>query len=560
MVQARGSEPSPAAQGPVIAAPDGRSGRARTGRVIVVAGPDGSGKSTVADGLVAAIGEVVPTHRYHHRFRVLPSSAVSRLPTERPHEHPPYGSLVSLGKLLYLFTDHLLGWWLTVRPAVRSGDWVVIERGWDDLAIDPRRYRLRGVARAARLLGRLLPRPDVTLILLAPSNVIGARKSELPPAELSRQLRLWQRQAGIDPGARVVDVTGPLEAVVASSLEAVSWPPAEPGRLEPGAAPSVASGSIALPPRRRARWIIPARPGRAAATGLRLYQPVTLRSLAAWQGARVAARSGLLTSLPGAAYPPLPERLAEWLPSGGSVAVGLGNAGHTAVVMLLDRSGGATAIAKVALDDIGLLRLSHETEALRRLGPRLEAPLAAPTIIDATADMLLMEPIHWQTRLRAWHLPVPVAAAMGRFHRADPGSAPGLSDAGPGHGDFAPWNVFRVGDRWFLLDWEDATERAPDFEDPFHFIVQAHALLGRPSRRDVLAGLDGDGWVGRAIDAYADGAGLSTDGLTERFVSYLRWSLAVQHPERADGIRGIRARRRLLADLGRHDEPGPAPT
>jgi hypothetical protein len=98
---------------------------------------------------------------------------------------------------------------------------------------------------------------------------------------------------------------------------------------------------------------------------------------------------------------------------------------------------------------------------------------------------------------------------------------------------------------WVLLDWEETAGGYPPFFDLFHYVVQAHALLGRPSRRDIAAGLAGDGWIGRSIRAYADGAGGDPSEARVRFHQYLS-----QSNERLDAAdpahrSALRARGRL---------------
>ena len=64
---------------------------------------------------------------------------------------------------------------------------MVSERWWWDMYVDPRRNRMRPMPRAARALGRLVPRSDVLFVLDAPSATIHERKRELPAAEIERR-------------------------------------------------------------------------------------------------------------------------------------------------------------------------------------------------------------------------------------------------------------------------------------------------------------------------------------------------------------------------------------
>lgn len=157
------------------------------GRVIAVLGPDGSGKSTFADALVAGPLGHEPVMRLHHRPGAFVAKSPSATPVTEPHAGDPYPRVLAAAKLAFLFLDFRLGWWTRIRPFVQRGGWVVWERPWWDISIDPTRYRLQGWSGAARALGAGLPVPDLVIVLEAPVDVLLARKREVSEAELMRQ-------------------------------------------------------------------------------------------------------------------------------------------------------------------------------------------------------------------------------------------------------------------------------------------------------------------------------------------------------------------------------------
>ncbi len=166
----------------------------RYSTTLVVAGPDGSGKSSLAAAIIEQV-LAPPVVHVHHRPGVLPHSAAAGQAVTEPHKHPPYSVPKSAVKLLYLWVDYQLGWWFRLRPVRRRGGSLIIERGWQDLAVDPLRYRLAGVRRLTLILGRLLPRPDLLAVLVADADILIARADELPAAEITRQLGEWSRWA-----------------------------------------------------------------------------------------------------------------------------------------------------------------------------------------------------------------------------------------------------------------------------------------------------------------------------------------------------------------------------
>lgn len=70
-----------------------------------------------------------------------------------------------------------------------------MERGWFDIAVDPRRYHLSVPPMLVELLGHLLPSPDLVIVLEADPQILRRRKAELPLAELSRQIARWRQVA-----------------------------------------------------------------------------------------------------------------------------------------------------------------------------------------------------------------------------------------------------------------------------------------------------------------------------------------------------------------------------
>jgi hypothetical protein len=212
------------------------------------------------------------------------------------------------------------------------------------------------------------------------------------------------------------------------------------------------------------------------------------------------------------------------------------------VALILDPTGAATAVAKLAADDRGIQALAKERHALSTMSDIVPHPLRAPTVLDADDGLLLLEAIQWRPRRRPWHLPAEVARALGVFHAA--GRRNGSSIA---HGDFAPWNLLQTGAAWVVIDWEDLRTDAPPFYDVFHYLVQSCALLGRPSKTDLVQGLtQPDAPMGTLFQSYASGAELDTGDLVQHFLDYVALSRSTLDPAVPDGRRGMRVRDALV--------------
>ncbi len=507
---------------------------------MAIAGPDGVGKSTLSEYLSRHTLACFEVRLVHHRqgLGVLPTRSIRGDVTD-PHRSQPYSTWVSAGKTVYLALDFLIGWLVNVRPFVRRGGWMIAERGWWDIAVDPGRYRLRSIPWLVRAVGRMLPSPDVVVVLESPPEVILGRKSELPAEELQRQTKAWRRILPAHQRKVFVDASLPADEVARRATGALTELIAERPR-------PFHRHWVNLPRRGNARWIVPRFPAAATTAALALYHPVTWRGALGWTLARVVARLGAFRLLPPGRPPPqeLLDALDGYVGDEKGLAVARSNHPGRYVALIPDAGRkGTSKIAKIALPGNGHRSLEAEAHALATVAPLLSHPLRPPVVVAHDDQVLLLEAVPWRLRTRPWYLPEEVAFTMGKFFAAESGQIR------PVHGDFAPWNLLRVDDGWAVLDWEEASTAGEPFVDILHYLVQAHALLGRPSKRALLKGLDGKGAVGVALSAFAAGAGVELQGARAALLSYLGTSIEQLDPQAADGRRGLLARRELLRDI-----------
>lgn len=522
-----------------------------TGFYVLIVGPDGTGKSTLASALPLLLeGTFRRWDRYHWRPGILPRPGgllgQPESDPRAPHARPPHGPGLSTLLVGYHWLDSLIGGWLRVWPFRARTGLVIVERGWWDAAVDPRRYRLTSRPALVRALGSLLVQPDLVLVLRAPVDVLLERKAEIPRAELERQTAAWPAVFGSRVEVSVVDASRPAPEVADAAREAVL------DMLERRAISRLHAGWRALPAASSARWVIPRGPRPTVAASLTLHHPITLRGQAVWHAARMIGSVGGFRLLRRTEAParPLRKLLAPYIPRGGTIAIARGSHADRCVASIVDRSGRCCAVAKVATSEGAAVVLEEEAASIERFAAGLQAPLAAPVVLDAAPGVLLLAPVSWRPVLRPWRLDSDVANAMGMLFGSHSRGA-GAGATGAAHGDWAPWNMLRTEEGWVLIDWEEATDTAAPFFDPCHHLVQSYSLLGRPSLDELVTGFrQENGWIGGALRSYADGANLHGLDPEPFLVSYLERTEGSVRVQRESEARGLDARRALLARLG----------
>jgi thymidylate kinase len=191
------------------------------GVMVAVIGPDGSGKGTLIEKVNQFITGPLhfPTGVYHWRPRLLPSLGSILLgrkdddePVTNPHEKKPNGLIVSFVRLAYYTLDHVLGYWLLVRPSLgRKCIAAMFDRYFYDCLIDPARFRISLPLWMIRAFGVFVPRPDLVILLSADPEAIYSRKPELPLNEIHRQFSEMRRFAKYMGNCVCINSCGPLE-------------------------------------------------------------------------------------------------------------------------------------------------------------------------------------------------------------------------------------------------------------------------------------------------------------------------------------------------------------
>lgn len=189
---------------------------------ITLLGSDGSGKTTLITKMRVETNDFFRRFRvYHFRPKYFESKGEGTAVTD-PHGEPVYGVVRSMMKLLYYFFDYWAAFTLKIYLQRAGTTLVVFDRDFDDVLVDPRRYRIAPAALGlARLLRRFLPKSEMSFVLDVDPAACQARKPELPVAELERQRSALRSLAGKSDRYVLISADEPPTEVVHKVSDAI---------------------------------------------------------------------------------------------------------------------------------------------------------------------------------------------------------------------------------------------------------------------------------------------------------------------------------------------------
>ncbi|MCD8081172.1 MAG: hypothetical protein LUF04_12455, partial [Bacteroides sp.] len=191
------------------------------GVMVAFLGSDGSGKSTIINSLPDVLGNTFDSSQimyYHWRPGFIKSpkgdKSGSNKDTTVPHSEKPYGKGVSYAKYFYYNLDYILGYFLKVKKHLLRNELVVFDRYYYDYLIDKSRYRLDISDSVIKVLQGLIPRPNITFLLVGTPEVLYERKRELSIEEITEQLEKIKSIRVKNTVEVEVDVDQDIETVV----------------------------------------------------------------------------------------------------------------------------------------------------------------------------------------------------------------------------------------------------------------------------------------------------------------------------------------------------------
>jgi len=172
-----------------------RAARSPRGVFCALVGLDGAGKTTLARHLceLALAEKRFPGARYFHwqprlfRSVQFPLPEYRNLPRKPELPRSAFNSLLSVLRLVKNIGLANLTFWLRIRPLLRRGYLVLVDRYFYNYHLDPVSVKYYGPPGLLARAERWFPRPEVVVTLSAPPEVLLQRKQELSETEIRRQ-------------------------------------------------------------------------------------------------------------------------------------------------------------------------------------------------------------------------------------------------------------------------------------------------------------------------------------------------------------------------------------
>lgn len=193
----------------------------KAGIMVAFEGSDGSGKSTIINALPFVLGNSFPQDMqdyYHWRPGFIKKEKKSideeSIAVTEPHAKKPYGRIRSFIKFMFFNMDYILGYWCKVRWQIAKGHLVIFDRYYYDYYLDKLRYRLTISDFTLDLFKCLIPKPDLTLLLVGDAEILYERKKEISIEEIQEQINRMIEKKNCFSNPVVIDVNQSIENVV----------------------------------------------------------------------------------------------------------------------------------------------------------------------------------------------------------------------------------------------------------------------------------------------------------------------------------------------------------
>lgn len=159
---------------------------------------------------------------YQHWRPVLDQNAKNNTTTvEDPHAQPSRSAVSSWARICILVSIWRLSFWGHLKKVRAAGKLIIFDRFYGDLLVDPKRYRYGGGRWFSSCAFKLMPKPNLVILLNARAEVLYARKPEVEIEELKRIVARYQKYVSSLKNGLVIDAEQSVEDVVKDVQSAV---------------------------------------------------------------------------------------------------------------------------------------------------------------------------------------------------------------------------------------------------------------------------------------------------------------------------------------------------
>lgn len=186
---------------------------------VCILGQGNCDKTAIIEGLIPMLHSAVKVAEKNH-FR--PWSSFAREPSgidasADSRAAAQSGSLASMAKaVLWLLEE-----WKSQFLGKKNLTLRIAEHSYHDLLIDPEKYGYGGPRWFARLVGKLLPSPDLWILLDPAAEESQSRTEKTPPAETLRQLEYYRAFVKTRKSYAILDASQTADRVKESAYAAI---------------------------------------------------------------------------------------------------------------------------------------------------------------------------------------------------------------------------------------------------------------------------------------------------------------------------------------------------
>jgi thymidylate kinase len=163
-----------------------------TGLMVAFIGPDGSGKSSIIQSIIHDLAPAFQkTYVYHLRPQIFLRNEKISTPVTNPHGKLPRKHLGSFLKVLYYFFDYSIGYIFKIWPLVTRSNLILFDLYNHDILVDPKRFRYGSSTWLTQFFGRIVPKPNLWILLDSPPDILRTRKKETSHEETNRQRKAY---------------------------------------------------------------------------------------------------------------------------------------------------------------------------------------------------------------------------------------------------------------------------------------------------------------------------------------------------------------------------------